>query len=370
MEEVQYVASRIPHMLRVIQSLIPGENLQLWKDTVRSAIDHYAVAIVRNQPMAAHAKELVSQNPNESVVIVTGGFHTAGIAADFKSKKISYVVVAPIVESQTPRDERLYLKRMMGLHVTNPQIVKAAREFKESQTVTPGGVIADKGMVDQGTLVTPEIQSNAAELEAVVEKFESGASKAEVSNMVTNSVVNPAEDQAISASIEAAVPEEQIKMPTSIFGTIRQWFRRVADKVRSNERTEIAVNATPEDTTVVKLAPQQTRGATGRLKAKVVAVTTVLTILGGVGLASGAENAPHVKALADVATPASNSASLITAAHNLAAQAHTFVGAHPAGTAIGIGLLLFGGMLAHPKTRAKVKTALEAARDRIYGLQA
>jgi len=73
----------------------------------------------------------VNQYPHSSTIIITGGFHTAGIADDLKLKKISYVVIAPVVEAQTAQDEAIYLKRMMGIHITGEQIAEGARAFRQ-----------------------------------------------------------------------------------------------------------------------------------------------------------------------------------------------------------------------------------------------
>lgn len=132
LEEVQYAATRVPEMLVVIQTLIPNEPMEGWREAIKSAIDYYAIALVRDKPLSEHARELAEKNAGQSVVVVTGGFHTAGIENYFKEKKISYVTVAPVVESHTSRDEALYIKRMMGYHLTEQDVAQAAQVLKAS----------------------------------------------------------------------------------------------------------------------------------------------------------------------------------------------------------------------------------------------
>jgi len=137
LEEVQYASKQMPAMLMTVRAMLPGESIELWNDTIRSAIDHYAIALLRNKPMAAHALELVRTNPDTSVVIVTGGFHTAGIASILKQHNTSYVVIAPIVESHTAKDEAVYVKRMMDIHVTDAEIAAAVNVRPGAQTMIP-----------------------------------------------------------------------------------------------------------------------------------------------------------------------------------------------------------------------------------------
>jgi hypothetical protein len=133
LEEVNFVGPHIPEMLSIISGLIPGDNMSLWKDTIQTAIDHYAVALVRNEPMSARAYELAQKYPETSIVIVTGGFHTAGITQFLQSKKVSYVVIAPIVASHTAKDEALYYKRMMDIHVSDAEIAQGAAQVRPDQ---------------------------------------------------------------------------------------------------------------------------------------------------------------------------------------------------------------------------------------------
>lgn len=140
LEEVQFVAQKISEMLVVVTALLPGEKLDEWKETIREAIDYYAVALMRDKPLSEHARELAEKNADVSVVIVTGGFHTAGIARTLRERKMSYVVIAPIVESHTRHDELLYLQRLMGKHVSEQEIAHAAHSLLTVATLGVTGV--------------------------------------------------------------------------------------------------------------------------------------------------------------------------------------------------------------------------------------
>ena len=124
LEEVAYVSHHTQEMLVAIQSLLPGENMDMWKEAIHSAADYYAIALMRDKPLSEHARELAQNNPDTSVVVVTGGFHTAAISQYFKEKKVSYMVIAPAVESHTDYDEMLYVKRMMGIHLSKADMIQ------------------------------------------------------------------------------------------------------------------------------------------------------------------------------------------------------------------------------------------------------
>jgi hypothetical protein len=125
MEEVGYVAKQTPEILALVNDLMPGQDIGEWREALRSAIDHYAMAIVRDGPMAAKVMELSRQNPSVPVVMVFGGFHTAGVTNIFRQKNLSYVVISPVVRSHTMNDEVLYLRRILGDHLTGEEITAA-----------------------------------------------------------------------------------------------------------------------------------------------------------------------------------------------------------------------------------------------------
>ncbi len=272
-EEVQYVSKRVSKMLVVIQALLPKENMKLWEDTVRSAIDHYAVALLRNQPMASHAKELAAQNPGKSVVLVTGGFHTAGIAESLKAKKISYIVVAPVVDSHTAKDERLYIKRMMGIRVSSSEEAKELAQIKATaHTITPGGDVAAAGMLLAGTPLTADMRAAASHWPEVIGRVEHGDEAAGTDQPLTNA------ERGID---EAAVVESKSagESPTSLAGRIGVKVERQLDIIADNDQPGQGPIAKEGDkVTDVSLADEKPREA-GR-------VTGVAKIAGLLGVAA------------------------------------------------------------------------------------
>lgn len=136
-EEVKLAAEQLPSMLAVVKAFLPQMNVRLWNEAVRTSLDHYAVALLRDKPMAERAMELAERNAGASVVVVTGGFHTQGIAERLRAKKMSYVAIAPVVSAHTSHDEKLYLRRMLGLHVSVQEIQKFAKVPTSQRTLGP-----------------------------------------------------------------------------------------------------------------------------------------------------------------------------------------------------------------------------------------
>jgi hypothetical protein len=349
LEEVQYVSQRIPQILMVVQTLMPGENLQLWKDTVRAAIDHYAIALVRNKPMAEHARELVQQYPESSPVIVTGGFHTAGIADEFKAKKISYVIVAPVVEGQTAHDERVYLKRMMGLHVTNDQIAQAAHSFARASTVPAVGDTAAAAMTKANVPGFPLVEPETKVEQQVRQAFEKGTDPKAALN-----AENPQDAAAVEAVINEGTPSESVQSPSGVKAALSNL---VPDALQANKAAEIKIDENKETKTSDQVNPNN-KNSLGD-KGKILGIAIVAT-LGTAAVSHGADIANNSHALTSVVAPAVNSGSL-NFALSMASTGH-----HPH-AAVAAALVTAGAvaMMAWNKFRAPNDKELLEARNKI-----
>ena len=144
-EEVRYAYQNSSDMLAVIGAMLPGENMTQWADVLRSAVDFYAVALLRDKPLAENSMKLAADHADQPVAVVTGGFHTEGITNILRSKGISFVVIAPVVESNTLHDEMLYLERSLGVPGDAAQFSKDVK----AATVHTKGIQPDlQGPVD------------------------------------------------------------------------------------------------------------------------------------------------------------------------------------------------------------------------------
>ena len=342
MEEVQYVAGRVPQMLVVIQALIPGENMQLWEDTVRSAIDHYAVALLRNQPLSAHAEELAANHPASSVVIVTGGFHTAGIMEDLKIKKMSYVVIAPVVESESAQDERLYIKRMMGIHVTQPEISSAVQAYASARTV-PGIELYSAAGESETNGATPEIAKDAKLAGDVNTAFANGANAADIGRTLEGA--SPVGAVAMAGAIDENVQDPVIKTPLSLFARGKALLTTFLQRVGVMKPIEVAADSQARNAADVTLGGQEATTQTtaapaksGGILRRVVTVTTALT-LGAVNLMG-------------------------QSGHQFQQVAQTHASSSPLTWALGIGATAVGAVVAY-RNREKIQQGLIEMRGRI-----
>ena len=202
LEEARYVAQRLPAFVSLTNDLLkadakaasspagtgggpimmgPGQGnsgatASSIQETLKSAVDFYLVALMRNEPMADNTLKLLTADKaitavsaktsdsadttvkaNTSVsnkksapiaatgftaspatsaspaviaspaamVLVAGGFHTAGLTKAFKAAGVSYVVITPAVpEAPDASYHELYEKRLAGGHISEAEVVK------------------------------------------------------------------------------------------------------------------------------------------------------------------------------------------------------------------------------------------------------
>jgi|GEM_PF-2064966 len=154
LEEVQFTARHMDEALSVMMSVLPNEDWSEWKETIRTAIDYYAIALMRDKPLAEHAMKLVSENPDQPIFVVAGGFHTTGMEKQLAAHNISFISIAPAVESHTLKDEVLYLNRILG-NRADLSSIKADVQQKPwnnfvVQEQAPAGDAAQKAVEEAG----------------------------------------------------------------------------------------------------------------------------------------------------------------------------------------------------------------------------
>ena len=71
----------------------------------------YKLALARDYALTANTLDTLNLNKNRRAVLVTGGFHTAGIKKLLKENNIGYVTLTPKVVNGV--DEQTYIRRMM-----------------------------------------------------------------------------------------------------------------------------------------------------------------------------------------------------------------------------------------------------------------
>lgn len=131
-------------------SRTPRRSTSLLKTLISSCINYYALATLRNEPMventlaliqSSNAAERQSGKQNQvklaalplvaalpsTAVLIAGGFHTAPITHLLRRKNISYLVMTPHIEHLSDADHDLYVKRLLGQHVTESELQSCAR---------------------------------------------------------------------------------------------------------------------------------------------------------------------------------------------------------------------------------------------------
>lgn len=119
-EELFEIGPRLKAMPALIDSLAQADgitNLSLSDidRSLQSALDFYAMALLRDRPMVEHALEKL----DSVAIMVTGGFHTQGMADMLKEKGVSYIVLSPTVQSHSEEDADLYIRKLLDTDATN-----------------------------------------------------------------------------------------------------------------------------------------------------------------------------------------------------------------------------------------------------------
>jgi len=126
---------------------------------ISASIDFYVMALMRNGPMMDNTLSLLKAGLNSTAgssvsrlvgkskadspthrlaalpdvaVLVAGGFHTSQLTSLLRERNVSYLVMTPTVDSLTPADQALYIKRLNGELLTPEEIFDRA-ERKTAQ---------------------------------------------------------------------------------------------------------------------------------------------------------------------------------------------------------------------------------------------
>lgn len=153
--DVEAFAPRLHEFLALAKSFLSsGAQAHLSVETealLSSSIDFYVLAHLRNKPMVENTLALLHAPSKEieTAVLVAGGYHTAPMTQLLRQKKVSYVVIAPRVDSLDPKDQDLYVRRLNGEYLSESQI-KSDLDTKSFLRRAGGGASQTSGWV--GTL--------------------------------------------------------------------------------------------------------------------------------------------------------------------------------------------------------------------------
>jgi len=176
LEEARYLAQRLPSVVELTQKLLEAGSVPAasggltpavpstaeLEETLKSAIDFYIVALMRDEPMAKNVIQLLGSVPASSggltpaVAMVTGGFHTAGLTKAFKKAGIGYVVITPRVNKVPTEAERaLYEKRLTGVHLSEAEFLRDFRihPFPKGEGNADRGEALGEGTYDDAVFV-------------------------------------------------------------------------------------------------------------------------------------------------------------------------------------------------------------------------
>lgn len=139
LQEATFLVKRLPELAQFLNKIIPSSpSVPELEETLKSAIDFYIVAFMRDKPMAENIIALNAKQAGKSTAVITGGFHTAGLAKAFQKAGIGYVVVTPhVTKLPTEADRQLYERRLAGGHLTEAEFMADMHLLPTSPSASP-----------------------------------------------------------------------------------------------------------------------------------------------------------------------------------------------------------------------------------------
>lgn len=121
-DELKEIFLKKDHFLAELQVFLKSQGKSAFQSSDPAALaelfaqafDFYSLAISRELPMAERTLECLTHSESRSTILVTGGFHSRGIAQILKEKNISYLVLSPQVEFYTEEDRDRYWNVILG----------------------------------------------------------------------------------------------------------------------------------------------------------------------------------------------------------------------------------------------------------------
>ncbi len=92
------------------------ENQKTFKPVYKNAIEFYRLAEERNKALFEQLQKQMKQMKQEKAILITGGFHSEGLAELIKDKNISYVGVQPQIQTEFGHEK--YHQSVMGMSKT------------------------------------------------------------------------------------------------------------------------------------------------------------------------------------------------------------------------------------------------------------
>jgi hypothetical protein len=123
-EDIHRTVNRSIFAVDHLKDLLPGDSGAHLLEAVSASVDFYALALLRDEALLKHAIELRHLDHQSTTVIVTGGFHSAGLAKRLKEMGFSYVVIRPDVQKMSKSENHQYIERIMGYPIPERSISK------------------------------------------------------------------------------------------------------------------------------------------------------------------------------------------------------------------------------------------------------
>ncbi|MBI4430135.1 MAG: hypothetical protein HY587_00285, partial [Candidatus Omnitrophica bacterium] len=101
-----------PHVRKLFEQLAESKSWKLefsgFLEELKFAVEFYEGARNRDHIFVEKSQKELKRRPVHKALLITGGFHTAGITSELRQKNISYVVVQPHIEKNKPEELEKY----------------------------------------------------------------------------------------------------------------------------------------------------------------------------------------------------------------------------------------------------------------------
>lgn len=123
-EEMPMMLTKSAQAIEDLKAMLPAEQRESLVEALSAAINFYGLALLRDEDLFKNTLAMRDMDHQTTTVLVVGGFHTPGITEQCRAKNLSYVVISPNVKRHTKIDQKLYVERLLGNHLSEVQVAK------------------------------------------------------------------------------------------------------------------------------------------------------------------------------------------------------------------------------------------------------
>jgi hypothetical protein len=119
-QELPAILNRANAAVEHLKLVLPGSSNLI--QPLTASVNFYALALLRDEELFKNTLAVRELGRQKTTIMVTGGFHTAGLVEQCNRRGLSYVVITPNVRRNDQVDQKLYIERLLDHHLTPEQV--------------------------------------------------------------------------------------------------------------------------------------------------------------------------------------------------------------------------------------------------------